>query len=118
MLVDSLNTSKTVGTSKILAWAIKDAKAALAEQLCYLINQYILEEKFPEDLKKACVTPLLKKGNPEDPLNYRPISVTSALTKNFEKALSSQITSFFEREQILSASQLSYRRQISTLMLS
>ena len=65
VLIDSLNTSKPVGPSKIPAWAIKDAKAALAEPLCYLINQFITEGKFPEDLKKACVTPLFKKGNPE-----------------------------------------------------
>ena len=80
-----------------------------------LINQFITEGKFPEDLKKACVTPLFKKGNPEDPLNYRPISVTFALSKIFEKAFSSQITSFLEREHLLSASQFDYRKQISTI---
>ena len=112
VLIGSLNTSKPVGPSKIPAWAIKDAKAALAEPLCYLINQFITEGKFPEDLKKASVTPLFKKGNPEDPLNFRPISVTSALSKIFEKAFSSQITSFLEREQLLSASQFGYRKQI------
>ena len=115
VLIDSLNTSKPVGPSKISAWAIKDAKAALAEPLCYLINQFITEGKFPEDLEKACVTPLFKKGNLEDPLNYRPISVTSALSKIFEKVFSSQITSFLEREQLLSASQCGYRKQISTI---
>ena len=109
-----MNTSKPVCPSKIPAWAIKDAKAALAEPLCHLINQFITEGKFPEDLK-ACVTPLFKKGNPEDPLNYRPISVTSALSKIFEKAFSSQITSFLEREQLLSASQFGYRKHISTI---
>ena len=106
---------KPVGPSKIPAWAIKDAKAALAEPLCYLINQIITEGKFPEDLKKTCVTPLFKKGNSEDPLNYRPISATSAWSKNFEKAFSSQITSFLEREQLLSISQFGYGKQISTI---
>ena len=67
--VDSLHTSKPLSPSKITAWAIKDSKAALGEPLCYLINQFFTEGKFPEDLKKACVTPLFKKGNPEDPLN-------------------------------------------------
>ena len=62
-----------------------------------------------------CVTPLFKKGNPEDPLNYRPISVTSALSKIFEKAFSLQITSFLEREQLFCISQFGYRKQISTI---
>ena len=50
MLIDSLNTSKPLGPSKIRAWAKKDAEAALAETLCYHINQFITEGKFPEDL--------------------------------------------------------------------
>ena len=115
VLIDSLHTSKPLGPSKIPAWAIKDAKAALAEPLCYFINQFSTEGKFPEDLKKACVTQLFKKGNPEDPLTYRPISVTSALSKISEKAFSSQITSFLEKEQILSISQFGYRKQISLI---
>ena len=118
VLIDSLNTSKPVGPSKIPAWAIKDAKAALAEPLCYLINQFITEGKFPEDLKKACVTPLFKKGNPEDPLNYRPISVTSALSKIFEKAFSSQITSFLEREHYCRLVNLVIENKFQQLMLS
>ena len=115
VLIDSLHTSKPLGPSKIPACEIKDAKAALAEPLCYFINQFITEGKFPEDLKKACVTQLFKKGNPEDQLTYRPISVTSALSKISEKAFSSQITSFLEKEQILSISQFGYRKQISLI---
>ena len=90
-------------------------EAVLAEQLCYLINQIITEGKFPEDLEKACVTPIFKKGNPEEPLIYRPISVTSALSKSFEKAFSSQITSFLENEQLMSISQFCYRKKISEI---
>ena len=104
MLIDSLHTKKPVGPSKTPDWAIKDAKEALAEPLCYIVNEFITEEKFPENLKKACVNPLSKKGDSEDPLNYRLISVTSALSKTFEKAFSSQITSFLAREQLLSTS--------------
>ena len=114
VLIDSLNTSKQVGPSKTPAWAIKYAKAAIAEPLFCLINQFITEGKFPEDLRKVCVIPLFKEVNPEDPLNYRPISVTSALSKIFEKAFSSQITNFLEKEQFLSISQFGYRKPIST----
>ena len=65
VLIDSLNTSKPVGPSKMTAWTINYAKAALAEPLCYLINQFITEGRFPEILKKACLTPLFKKGIPK-----------------------------------------------------
>ena len=113
VLKDSLYTCKPLGPSKKPAWAIKDAKAPLAEPLCYLSNQFITEVKFPEDLKKACVTTLFKKRNLEDPLNHRPISVTFALSRIFEKVFSSQITRFPEREQLLSFSRFGYRKQFS-----
>ena len=93
----------------------KNAKAPLADQLCYLSNQFITKVESPEDLKKACVTPLFKKGNLEDPVNHRPISVTFALSRIFEKAFSSQITRFPEREQLLSFSHFDYRKQISLI---
>ena len=88
MPIDSFHTTKPHGPSKIPAWAIKDAKAALAELLSYPINQFITEEKFPEDLKTTCVIALFKKRNPGNTLNYRPISVTSAFSKNFKGAFS------------------------------
>ena len=113
--LDFVLACNALGPSKIPAWAIKDAKAALAKLLCYLINQRITEGKSPEDLKKACITPLFKKGNPKDPLNSRPISVTSALAKIFEKAFRSQITSFREMEQLLFICQFGYRKRISTI---
>ena len=37
------------------------------------------------------------------------------MSKIFEKAFSSQITSFLEREHLLSASQFGFRKQISTI---
>ena len=83
VLIDSLNTSKPVGPSKIPAWAIKDAKAALAEPLCYLINQFITEGKFPEDLKKACVTPLFKKRESRRPTQLQTYFCHFCFVKNF-----------------------------------
>ena len=83
MLTYPLHTNKPLGPLEKQFSAIKDAKAALAESLCYLINQFITERNFPEDLKKAYVTPHFKKGNPEDTLIYRLISVSSASSKIF-----------------------------------
>ena len=71
-----MKVAKPLGPSKIPAWALRDAKSALAEPLCFLINEYIKVGEFPEPLKHANVIPLFKKGDPQDPTNYRPISIT------------------------------------------
>ena len=59
------------------------------------------------------VTPLYKEGSPEDPENYRPISVTGALSKVFGRCLYNQI-----EEQILTEKlyelQFGFRKRTST----
>ncbi len=41
----------------------------------------------PQDWRKAIISPIIKKGDPEDAANYRPVSLTSVLCKIFEKLL-------------------------------
>ena len=52
VLIDSLNTSKPVGPSKIPAWAIKDAKAALAEPYVISLINSLQKENFQKILNK------------------------------------------------------------------
>jgi len=53
----------------------------VAQLVCDLINQYMDEEKMPEELELAQVVTLYKKGNVEDPSNYRQISLLQSLYK-------------------------------------
>ena len=106
--------NKPLGPSKIPAWALKDAQSVLAKPLCFLINEFISESSFPTDLKKALVSPLYKKGNTEDPTNYRPISVTGALAKIFEQVIGNQINDYLISNKLLSPKQFGYRKKVST----
>ena len=45
--------------------------------------------------------PLLRKDDPEDPINYRPISLTGALAKIFEILLRDQILAYLEKNKLL-----------------
>ena len=47
--------------------------------LTRIINASIENEEFPEIWKEAVVTPLLKKGDPEEKKNYRPVRYSSIL---------------------------------------
>ena len=76
------------------AWALKDCLNILAEPLCDLANTFIQEGRFPNHLKQAYVIPIHKKGDCEDPNNYRPISITAALAKIFEKVLREQMSNY------------------------
>ena len=109
-----LNTNKPLGPSEIPAWALKDAANVIIEHLTFLINAFLTEGKFPNHLKQAYVVPIFKKGDYEEPNNYRPISITSALSKIFENILRDQIVSHLNRNNILSASQFGFRSSYSS----
>ena len=79
--VKSLKIKKLLGPCSIPAWAIKDGMTEIVPHLTMVINEYIKKQKFPSILKKGLITPLYKKDDPLNPLNSRPITITSSLSK-------------------------------------
>ena len=63
--------------------------------------------------KKLLVTPLFKKGNRNNPVNYRPISLTSACCKLLERIIYSNIISHLNEHNILSDAQFGFRHRHS-----
>ena len=49
-----------------------------------IINSSNRNGTFPEELKLAEVTPLFKKADPFDKVNYRPVSLLSHVSKVYE----------------------------------
>ena len=108
-----LNKNKPLGPSNIPAWAFRDCLNLLSEPLCFMINAFIEEGKFPDYLKQAHVIPIYKKGDNEDSDNYRPISITS-LAKVFEQILREQMNEYLERNNLLGPLQFGFRAKYST----
>ena len=92
--VEELNMNEALGPSNIPAWTLNDSLSVIAEPLCFLMNAFLKEGKFPSNLKQALVCPIFTKGDSEDPNNYRLISITAALSKIFVKVIREQITNF------------------------
>ena len=64
-------------------------------------------------LKKAVITSIFKKDDILDPLNYRPISITTPFPKILEKCLHKQITAFAENRGMLTPLQVGFRSKDS-----
>ena len=58
------------------------------------MNKSIESCEFPDNLKKADVSPIFKNDDGTNKKNYRPISLLSALSKVFERQISQQMTPF------------------------
>ena len=70
---------------------------------------------YPCKLKKATVTSIYKREDPELPENYRPISITWALSKVFEKLLYKQVNEYLIPQKLLSNTQFGFRTTYSTI---
>ena len=53
--------------------------------------------------------PIYKNGNKEEPLHYRPVSLTSRVCKICEKVIKKQWTEYLEREGIIPYRQFRFR---------
>ena len=63
----------------------------------------------PSQWKFSEIVPLFKKGSRSDPLNYRPISLTSVCCKSLERIVASSLMSFLETNLLLSPDQFGFR---------
>ena len=70
---------------------------------------------FPDMMKLAKVIPLYKKNSPEDPSNYRPISLLSVFSKITEKLMHTCLYNFLEQHNVLYSFQFGFRSKNSTL---
>ena len=113
-LLNSVNVQKSTGPSDVPPWALKDCSAEIAEHLTFLFNAFITESKFASQSRQDNVTPIFKKGDSEDPQNYRPICLTSVLSKPFEKILANQIYEYLNRFDLISHYQVGFRSKVST----
>ena len=77
-----------------------------------VLNLSLSTGNFPDSLKKACITPLIKKPSLcKDSLSsYRPVSNLSFLSKLFETAVANQLVSHFECHGLLHPHQSAYRK--------
>ena len=69
---------------------------------------------FPSSWKRTHVFPFSKKGDKSDPSNYRPIAITSLISKTMEAIITKQLLVFLETNNLLSDHQYGFRQARST----
>jgi hypothetical protein len=69
---------------------------------------------FPQCWRIAHVTPIPKGSSSPSPSQYRPISITSVLSKVYERLIASRLGSFLERSGALPDAQYGFRKGLGT----
>ncbi|KAK4810546.1 LOW QUALITY PROTEIN: hypothetical protein QYF61_004509, partial [Mycteria americana] len=114
-LLHHLDTYKFMGPDEIHPRVLKELAEVLTKPLSIIYQQSWLTGEVPADWRLANVTPIYKKGQKEDPGNYRPVSLTSVPGKLMEQIILSAITWHVEDNQGIKPSQHGFRKGRSCL---
>ena len=86
-----MTNGKAVGPYSIPIFLLKILSEHIAAPLCDIINDSLSNGIFPDMMKLAKVIPLYKNNSPEDPSNYRSISLLSVFSKITEKLMHTRL---------------------------
>jgi len=98
------------GLDSILAWSLWLDAAIFTAPIAKLFNQSVLEGVVPCQWKWAIITPVPKVNKPKQPSDFRPISITSVLSRSFERYI---IKSYIYPAQLEPPSGLDFTNQFA-----
>ena len=75
-----------------------------------LFNNSLSEGTFPECFKTAKIIQILKSGDSNSTVNYRPISMLTLFSKIFEKLMCARLDSYLKSNNILCANKFGIRK--------
>lgn len=114
-ITNKLKNKNSSGIDQIPTSIVKYCIFYIAHPLTNIINACIEEGIFPETLKIAKIIPIYKKGDKENIVNYRPISILPSFSKIFETVIHTRLTSFFESNSVISHQQNGFRKNKGTM---
>ena len=100
--IGDLKEQSAAGWDGIHPKVLKECVDSLAFPLWIIFMKSFETGYLPRDWKDGVVTPIFKKGSKADPLNYRPVSLTSVPCKLMEKIITRKIKEHLEENYILS----------------
>ena len=80
-----------------------------------IVNTTIKDSQFPDPLKQAEVTPILKQStlDPEELKSFRPVSSTPFPSKPIERVMYNQLDEYLEKNNLYAFYQSAYRKHYS-----
>ena len=102
------------GPDKIPTEFVKRCSLWLTSPLSFLFQRSFNESFFPAIWSTSIVSPIFKKGDPTDPSNYRPISLSCIFGKLMEHVIKDQLVSYLLSRQLISKQQHAFIVKHST----
>jgi len=113
--LSNLDAHRSMGPDGMHPQVLRELADVIAEPLSIIFERSWRAGEVPEDWRKAIVTPIFKKGNKEDPGNYRPVCLTSIPGKVMEQLILEDITKQVEEKKVIRSSQHGFTKGKSCL---
>ena len=114
-IIAKLKNKKSTGFDNIPSHLLKETDVIIAPFLVALVNKTLTTGIFPNSLKTARVVPVFKEGQSSEPLNYRPISILSTLSKIYEKVIYNRLYGYFDHFDLFYKNQFGFRPKRNTV---
>ena len=101
----SMASTNSSGTDSITLYELRMSSPEVIPALSYIFNLSINTKTFPSQWMHARVTPIYKKGDVHNVVNYRSMSILTTLSKLFEKIIDEQVCSHLNNEKLISTNQ-------------
>ena len=109
----SLDTSKAFGSDNMVPAVLKHCSTPVINSITHLLVASLSTPSLPEEWKLHKITPILKKGDPTDLKNYRPISLLCTLSKVLESIVYNKVIDFLGPQ--ISCQQFGFMKKRSCL---
>ena len=113
--IDEMPKNTSSGPDTWPAELVKKCKNQLCKPLKLIFERSLETGEIPDELLKAYITPIYKKGEKSNPINYRPISLTSLISKILERIIRKEIVQHLENNNLINESQHGFRKGRSCL---
>ena len=113
-IIQNLKNSKSSGLDCLDTYIIKLVSSHILPAITHVVNLSIREASFPKAWKLAKVAPLLKKDDPLNPKNYRPVALLPVLSKILERAVFLQLVNYLDSNALIHPNHHGSRKGHST----
>ena len=112
--VNSLSNNKACGMDQLINEYFKASSEKLLPVLTLLFNIILKTGYIPDSWTVGIIKPIHKKGDTDNPANFRPITILSCFAKLFTSVLNNRLVSFVESSMIIGPEQAGFRHNFST----
>ena len=109
-IITKLDANKSMLPDGVHGKVLKECKEQLMDPILDIIKSSIESGQVPREWKRANIVPIYKNGCKMEPLNYRPVSLTSILCKICEEVIKERWVAHLEEENVFHEGQFGFRK--------